>query len=297
MLPSETATKQTPERGVGGSERGVVSAAVPGDYDGLSPELLVEPLEFSVGDSIDNTPLSDDGCVSGYHYDIPLVLRWTATDSGSGVKSYDVIKSDDTGPGGTFVAESAIQETSLEIRGTDARGCGGGGYGVLRAVRVRDHAGNTATSRLLPKETPYVWQEDGIVNGAAQPIPTARVGNWRVGQCSCFDGDRTLFSVKGGNSLSYQLDTEAGQVAAVVMEKNSNRGSVGIRVNGGPPTTVDTYSAQPQHRVIVWQTPLPEGTNEVKIINQGIPGRLRVDVDAVMLIGSARGEVPPFEIP
>lgn len=267
-------------------------AADPSGFDGTAPQLEVEPLTFAVGKSIDNTEASDGDCSdqNAWHYDIPLELNWSATDTGGGVESFDVLLTS-RWTWGTVKDASETQETTWPVKGSNyTNDCGGGSPDGQYRVLARDREGNIAISKGSAHPGVLVWQENGASNPPSDypdAVPVAKVGNWRQGQCACFDAGHTLYSSKGGNSLTYTLDGAAGNTAAVVMEKNSRKGKVGIRLNGGPVTVVDTYAASPQHRVIVWKGELSDGPNTLKITNQGTSGRPRVDVDAVMLVGHA----------
>lgn len=273
----------------------VDQATGPSDFDGSAPLLDVEPLNFVVGASIDNTESFDgDACDSGgrriWHWDIPLEMNWSASDAGSGVESYDVLLTS-RWTDGTVKAATDIQETTWPVVGSNYSGdCGGGSPDGQYRILARDHAGNLAISRGSSHPGVTVWQEDGKRNPPDNPsydLSVAKVGKWRQGECVCFDAGHTLYSTKGGNSLTYEVDAHTeGQTVAIVMEKNSRKGEVGIRLNGGPVSVVDTYSVNPQHRVIVWEAELPQGSSTVKITNRGTAGRPRVDVDAVMKVRS-----------
>ncbi|WP_030528193.1 hypothetical protein [Phycicoccus jejuensis] len=268
--------------------------------EGVTPSLSVDPLSFRLGESIDATTASSDWCDTvGYHSDIPLRLTWSATDAGSGLQGFDVIEYSDNVL--TYEAQDTSQ-TSFDVRGITYDGqCGGGPGGVRYTVKARDHVGNTAMSRLSGSSFVSVWQQDGKPNPPYSTytgdLGVTRVGTWQTAPCVCFDAGSTWYSTKGGSSLTYAVTTGPGQTFAVVMEKNSNRGRVGIRVNGGAATTVDTYSSTGKHRVIVWQSQLTEGTSTITVTNQATAGRPRVDIDAVMLTSPPTGEVPMFLTP
>lgn len=257
------------------------------DFDGSPPILDVEPLNFAVGQSIDNTDAGDGDCGGYYptHSRIPLELTWSASDAGSGVASFDVILNGRF-TGGPVNVASEIQETTWSIpEGTDYNGdCGGGAPTNSHYVLARDFNGNLAISRGSGTEYVSVWQEDGMSNPptASRELTVTERGNWRQGQCQCFDAGNTLYSVTRGNQLVYDVPAGEGQTVAVVMEKNNRKGEVWIRLNDERATLVDTYSDDPQHRTIVWEGALREGSNTVKITNRGTDGRPRVDVDAVM---------------
>lgn len=276
---------------------GVGGAADPSDgadgADGTTPTVTVDPLRFRLGESIDATPASNDMCGAGYHSNIPLRLSWSGSDAGSGFQSFDVLMYNDAG---LYYAARNTLETSMDITGGNYDGqCGGGSLGSAYGIKARDRVGNTATSRLSGGHFVSVWQQDGKPNPPGSvygdDLGVTRAGTWQTSPCACFDAGSTWYSTKGGSSLTYTVTARPGQTFAVVMEKNSNRGRVGIRVNGGAATTVDTYASTAKHRVVVWQSLLPQGTNTVTVTNQGTAGRARVDVDALLMTSTPGGEL------
>ena len=125
-------------------------------------------------------------------------------------------------------------------------------------------------------------------------LPLTRSGTWTTANCTCFNNGKTLYSTAKGASLTYKVTSDKpGETVAVVVEKNSNRGTVNISVDGGTASAVSTYSSTPKHRVIVWQKALGVGTHTVKLTNAGTSGRSRVDVDAIMLKNGPTEGAPP----
>jgi hypothetical protein len=115
-------------------------------------------------------------------------------------------------------------------------------------------------------------------------LPLARHGTWSSSSCTCFNHGKLLYSTTRGASLIYRVTAAGpGQVLAVVADKNTNRGRLEIKVDGGPATSVPTFSSSPSHRVIVVQKALGQGAHRVELINAGTPSHPRVAIDTLML--------------
>lgn len=276
----------------------VVSMAAdpnPDVYDGTAPALTLKPLQFVVGASLDAAgPVSDDCGSASWNNDVPLLMRWSAADTTSGVATYDVWRQ---APGLLGKVVSGTTGTRHRLVGTNYDGsCGGGSstegnYWVV----AHDNRGNSATSSARPRYV-RVWQETGADLFDVAEVPVARKRAWRTSTCTCYNNGRTLYSTAKGASLTYTITTtEPGQTVAVVAEKNTNRGKMKIRLDGTRASTVNTYAATPTHRVVVWQKVIRRpGTHTVRVKNVGTSARPRVDVDAIML--TTGGWWPPPEI-
>jgi hypothetical protein len=268
----------------------------PDTYDGTAPSFTLRPVRFRVGSSIDaaQAPGAELCQSSPWNFSIPLRLRWSGNDATSGLASYDLWGAGAYWNDAVKLVEGT-QATSQDLTGYNYDGdCGGGtefdrGYWVV----AHDHRGNTASSsRVRPNVD--VWQETGLDELGDPGLPVTRTGTWRTARCTCFNNGATLYSTTAGASLTYTLTaTRPGQTVALVMEKNTNRGSARVSVDGGPATTLDTQASSPPHRVIVWQRLLGVGTHTVTVTNAGTAGHSRVAVDSVMLtLGQVPGPPP-----
>jgi hypothetical protein len=268
----------------------------PTTYDGTSPSLTLGPVEFVVGSSIDAADLpAAEMCDSQpWNVSIPLRLRWSGSDATSGLAGYDVWG---TGPSfnGSEKLVNATSATTYGLTGYNYEGDCGGGSAFDKAfwVVAKDNRGNTASTNLVsPNVT--AWQETGADPVGDAGIPVTRTGTWTVASCSCFNNGKTLYSTAAGASLSYKVTTtRPGQTVAIVVEKNSNRGTANISVDGGTATAVNTQASSATHRVVVWQKVLSVGTHTVKVTNAGTSGHSRVDVDAVLLTVGQGTSSPP----
>jgi hypothetical protein len=267
----------------------------PKTYDGTTPSLTVSPVQFVVGSSIDaawdpNSPYS--GCeLNQWNEGIPLQIRWTSSDNTSKIAGYDVWErgvTEESHPE-EVVTEvlHGTQSTSYRLDGGNHQGdCGPLWMDHHFWVVARDNRGNSASSsRDITSQSVNVWLEDGATpTERYAALPVTRTGTWSTANCQCFNHGRTLYSTAAGASLTYRVTTtKPGQTAAVVAEKNSNRGRVNISVDGGTAVSVDTYASSPTHRVIAWQKTLSVGTHTLKLSNAGTTARSRVDIDTILL--------------
>jgi hypothetical protein len=107
-----------------------------------------------------------------------------------------------------------------------------------------------------------------------------------VGLCACFSNTTTHFTTQKGASVSFAVTTRAQDHVAVVMEKNTNRGSAQIYLDGVLRATVNTHAAGPTHRQVVWQRFVTRGQHMVTVVNLATSGHPRIDLDAFMYTNS-----------
>jgi hypothetical protein len=270
--------------------------AAPTGHDGTVPALTVQPAGFVVGGRLDPaTPPDPDNWCSGdpWNTAVPLRLRWTATDPGSGVAGYDVWG---TGPvfDGHVKLVEGTRATSYDLLGESYQGDCGGGQDVDRSywVVAKDTQNNSSSSSTV-SDNVTVWQETGLDQYGDPGLPLARTGTWTAARCACFNHGRTLFSTKAGASLTYTVAIATqGHTLALVAATGADRGAFRVAVDGGTETSVDTYSASPGNRVVVWQRFLAPGTHRVAVTNAGTTGRPRVDVDSLLLGPAFGGRTP-----
>jgi hypothetical protein len=268
----------------------------PKAYDGTSPALHMRPVSFVVGSSIDAAePPGDEACSAAIWNGATLRMRWSGFDRVSGLAGYDVWAA---GPshGGAEKLVEATSSTSHTYAGTNYTGDCGGGSDVDNHYWVvsKDNRGNTASTHQVGQHFD-VWTERGVdVTGERAALPLTKTGTWTSSSCTCSNHGKTLYSTAKGASLTYRVTTtRPGQVLALVVGKNTNRGTVKIRVDGGATKAVSTYASSPRHRVIVWQKVLGVGTHTLELTNAGTPGHSRVAVDTLMLTDGQTSQSPP----
>jgi hypothetical protein len=268
----------------------------PNTYDGASPSLNVLPAQFVLGGSLN---AAKDATVSYCEAanQVPLEMRWTGSDSTSGVAGYDVWSRSSVAGDGAGEQVHGTSATSYRFSGSNYNAdCGGGDHSTgTYWVVARDNRGNAAMSGSGISQWVDVWQEDGTGhNTRSGPLVlSSRTGTWSKAACTCFNWGRTLYSTVAGASLTYTVTTQRpGQTIAVAVEKNSNRGVIDVSVDGATSTAVNTYAAAATHGVVVWQKTLTPGTHTLKLTNAGTAGRSRVDIDSVLLTLQPAGVTP-----
>ena len=275
----------------------LVSAAAdprPNTFDGTSPTLTMGPVEFVVGASLDAAAPPNECATWSWNMAIPLRMRWSGADPISGLAGYDVWGSGPRWDGNSKLVEGS-SATTYDYDGSNYSGdCG---EGQLTAndfwVVSKDNRGNTATTNVVGQHVD-AWQETGVDVSGGPALALTRTGTWTTANCTCFNNGKTLYSTAKGASLSYKvISDKPGQTLGVVVEKNSNRGTLNISVDGGTATAVSTYASTAKHRVIVWQKSLSVGTHTIKLTNAGTSGRSRVDVDGILLTNGPTEGAPP----
>jgi hypothetical protein len=271
----------------------------PRAYDGTAPLMTLQRPAFLVGQSIGaaDAPTPGDPCDSSHNpfNGATVRLQWTSSDPISGIDAWEVWWDGAQHPDAAKLA-TLHSTRHFDINGTNEPGACGGGQEVDNRwwVVAKDNRGNTATSGLV---TPYikVWQEDGTDATEEQAkLPLTKHGTWNTSTCTCFNHGKTLYSTTRGASLVYRVTVDSpGQVLAVVADKNTNRGRLEIKVDGGPATSVPTFSSSPRHTVIVVQKALGQGEHRVELINAGSPSHPRVAIDTLMLTAGLLAQSPP----
>jgi hypothetical protein len=259
-----------------------------------TPPTLSVPVRpaFVVGSVVDDYELE------GFTFaeNIAQRIEWSATDD-VGVCSYDLHAVPAGAPPEAILSFS--QETSYTFSAGDYDDDFGGGSSHIDGflVTARDCTGN-ATTRVMTDRTLLVIQETGTsatTYGWTQAIDYT--GNWQPTACACFLADGTLRSDAGARA-SFTRTYEDGDQVAFVMAQGPGRGRAGIRVDGRWLATVDTIAAVNTNRVVTFHMSMSAGTHTVTIVNQGTPGRPRIDLDAILInTGNPFGEAPlPDEV-
>lgn len=164
-----------------------------------------------------------------------ITVRYGASDTGSGVASYDVqyrAASWNSGFGGYTTLASATTATSRSITG-------GPGREYCFHVRARDHVGNVSA-----------WSADrcAVLPMDDRSLSTATSGWSRTLSSAAYRGTLTRTATVGA-----KLQLSGAQVdrIALVVTECATCGSVGIYVNGALWHTVGTASTTTRYQVIL----------------------------------------------
>jgi hypothetical protein len=205
---------------------------------------------------------------------VPTKLAWSATDSGSGVASYELERSTDGGATWTSVALPSPTAKNVTLK------LGAGSTNAFR-VRATDNAGNVSAWNEGPTFKVNLLQE---TNAAI-----AYDGAWSTQNLTSASGGALRFASAAGASASLPNLANALNVAWVA-PKAADRGKAEAWVDGALAGTVDLYTAtlQPRKAVFVANglNPGASHTLEVRVLgtkNASSSGT-RADVDAFVVL-------------
>jgi hypothetical protein len=101
---------------------------------------------------------------------------------------------------------------------------------------------------------------------------------WSTGSCQCWSGGAVMESSRVGASANFSF---YGQMATLVSDKASSRGSASLYIDGKFQKTVSLSNSSPLNRVIVWNSPyLSSGASHILTVKVASG---RVDVDAFIV--------------
>ena len=192
-------------------------------------------------------------------------VRWTGTDSYSGIDSYMVRYRP---------ANSRTWRTwRANTKSTDGYFTGTAGRTYYFRVRAKDKAGNYRWSKVRKTIVPYN-EGDKI---------RKRIG-FNAYQKSA-KSQNYLTSIRGSYGNGHTLVYKITNINAIglVTTKGPNRGRAKIYVDGKHIKTVDAYKSSIRPRqLIFYKSFAKKGTHYLKIVNLGTPGRARFDVDGIV---------------
>jgi hypothetical protein len=196
---------------------------------------------------------------------LPMNVTWSATDAGSGVRSYDVKRSYD---GGAYVRiASAIPTASLTTTMKP-------GHTYRFKVRARDHAGNVGS-----------WVASSTWRSSLAQQTTAAVtytGAWSSESVAAFSAGSARYATAAGASVSYSF---SGRSVAWVTRLAPTSGAVHVYVDGVLAATVDTTAASTSERALVFSKSWSSyGAHKIKLVVVGTADRPRADIDAFAVI-------------
>jgi hypothetical protein len=197
---------------------------------------------------------------------LAVIVSWSGTDSGSGIKSYDVKRSVDGG--GYTVIASGVTGTSLQTAVKP-------GHRYRFKVRARDRAGNVSA---------WVGSYDWRPALTQQSASSVRYGGaWASTSGSAHSGGSVKSAVASGVSASLKF---TGRAVAWVTTFGPDRGAARIYIDGALVATVDTHAdAVAERRVAFSRSWASWSTHSIKVVVVGTDGRPRVAVDAFEVVG------------
>jgi hypothetical protein len=196
---------------------------------------------------------------------LPMTVSWSATDAGSGVKSYDVKRSYD---GGAYERiASAITTASLSSTVKP-------GHTYRFKVRARDKAGNVSS-----------WVASSTWHASLTQQTTSAVkytGTWSSESVSAFSAGSARYATAASASASYSF---SGRSVGWVTRLAPTSGAVQVYVDGVLAATIDTTAASTSERVVAYSRSWSGyGAHTIKLVVVGTTDRPRADLDAFAVI-------------
>ncbi|HET7704217.1 MAG TPA: hypothetical protein VFK35_12525 [Candidatus Limnocylindrales bacterium] len=195
---------------------------------------------------------------------VPVRTSWgAATDTESGVASYLVERSDDSGPYVGMRTQSTSITAPLRIN-----------HSYQYRISAVDAVGNVGAPVYGPKYWPRLYQSTSY---------TTVTGTWGTTSSTSYSGGSTRYSSTAGSTATFTA-TLARSIA-IVTTKAASRGSFKVYVDNVYKGTISTYSATTRFRQLVYQFNWSTaGTHKIKIVVVGTSGRPRVDMDAFVVL-------------
>jgi hypothetical protein len=197
---------------------------------------------------------------------VPARVTWTGSDTGSGVKSYDLQRSYDGGAWSTVATglTTAAWNTFLTV-----------GHRYRFQVRARDNVGHVGAWKAGSDVKPVITQQ------AASTVLTYG-GTWTVVSSSSYSGGSARYASTAGRSVSY---TFTGRSIAFVAVRGPGRGSARIYVDGVLQTTINLWASTATYRFVgyskTWTT---SAKHTIKVVVLGTAGHPRIDADAFVTL-------------
>jgi hypothetical protein len=201
---------------------------------------------------------------------IPLKEKWSGSDAGSGVCSYDARESVDGQPYAQLtLGTGAPTSVTRQLQpGSDT---------YQYEVRGTDCANNTSAFSVGPLFSLGAVQESSSSIGYT--------GTWTTSADDSAYGFSLASATAAGASASY---TFSGRNVAWVAPRGPDRGQAQVFIDGKLISTVDLYKASSQPRRVVFAKAWSAiGTHTIKVVVVGTAGRPRVDIDAFATVGAA----------
>ena len=193
---------------------------------------------------------------------VKVRLGWSASDPGSGVKSYDVRQSTNGGASWTTIY-SATTATSA------TRSLAFGAPYTYR-FRARDKGGRRSGWSSPVTFTPTRYQESTSLANYSS--------SWKSATISSASGNHTKYAKGSGAVATF---TFTGRAVSLVAPRSSSRGKADIRVDGVVVATVSLYRSSTDARHHVWSRSWSAvGPHVVTVTVRGTIGHPRFDIDA-----------------
>jgi hypothetical protein len=250
------------------------------------PPTLTTPIKakFVIGTQLLEFTEGDQGDA---FFDVPMMLKWRATDKIDPELNYDVWahpQGDEPNRIGNFITDS-----SFGVISSDYTGFFGGGALVTDnwSVQAYDDADNSVERSIYGAEL-LVAQDDNTktAESSMRGVRVEYKGVWATTSCACFAAGTTHRTKAKNAAVVITVRVPAAEDVrrvALVMDTAPQRGRARVKVDGKLKTTINTAAAVTAHRIVVWAGTLGVGKHEIRVVNLATPGRPRIDFDAVVI--------------
>lgn len=197
---------------------------------------------------------------------IPLRVAWAGTDGGSGIATWELARSSDSGKTWSVVATGLTSPSANVVAPAS---------GTIRyRARAIDKAGNASAWSTGPVLRPALVQNSSIL--------VIYRGSWRTHWNAVYSGGSARYSTSKWSSATFAF---TGRTIAYVATKSPSRGMVRIYIDGVYTATVDLSRTTAQYRSVVWQkTWATPGTHVIAVVAYPTTARPRVDLDAFAVV-------------
>jgi subtilisin family serine protease len=205
--------------------------------------------------------ISDIDGLSGQQ--IPVLLTWGGSDSGSGVQYYYVQYSRNGGAWTDLVTEWRFTSLTAYVAPS----------GTIRfRVGAVDFANHASAWTPGPTFSPRLVQEGaGAIDYG---------GSWALGSSSSYSDGKVRYTSTGKRSATFKF---TGRAVGLITTMTPNRGVVKIKLDGDLVAIVDMSWPQTLYRQVIWSRKFASANaHTVKVIVVGGQGRVDIDAFAVL---------------
>jgi hypothetical protein len=185
-------------------------------------------------------------------FDVPAVLKWSATDNVDPELNYDVWAhplGDEPERIGNFITENTFNVISSDYTGFF------GGEAIITdnwSVQAYDDADNSVERSIYGAQL-LVTQDDNTktAESSMRGVSVRYTGVWKVGSCDCFAAGTTHWSNTKNAAAVITVRVPAAEDlrrVALVMDTAPRRGRAQVRVDGKLKRTIDTTAEVTAHR-------------------------------------------------
>lgn len=231
----------------------------------IAPKVIIDRSDPSVGTprvSLRTGVQLDSSSTSA---SVPMNVILKATDSGSGVRNYDVRRSYDGGSYTTIANDHTASSLPWTMKP---------GHSYRFKVRATDKAGNVSGWA-----TGSAWRAS-LIQQSASAVKLS--GAWATESASAHSGGSLRAATAAGASASL---TFSGRSVAWVTTLRPDAGVVRVYIDGALAATIDTYAESTTQRYVAFSRSWAKwGKHTIKLVVVGTAGRPWVGVDAFEVI-------------